>query len=205
MTFSIEDICNMALDGIGYAKHIGTIYEGSPASRVALEIYGQTRDELLQLGDWPFALREVVLGAVGGQTAPTPWAFEYVYPADCLRIRYVKPGPLTGGTINNDPQPILYRTWNDQRPTPAVRAILCSLATPVLIYTGRVTNPASWEPGFIRALVSALAEKFEPMLAKEIELFKARIALSSKDTQEAMAVDDMSPPKAHGMMANAAQ
>jgi hypothetical protein len=39
---TIESICNQALDVIGYARHIGNIYEGSKAARVALDLYGQT-------------------------------------------------------------------------------------------------------------------------------------------------------------------
>lgn len=201
MAYAIEDLVNMALDEIGYSKHVGDIYEGSPAARVALEIYGQSRDELLQMGEWPFAQREVVLTVVGGQTAPTPWVYEFNYPADCLRIKYIRPGPLTGGTINNDPQPVLFRPWNDQRPGTPIRAILCSLASPVLIYIGKVTDPGTWPPEFIKALVRHLAEQMAFMLPQSPETTKAAIALSQRAASDAMSVDDTSPPKA-GMQVN---
>jgi hypothetical protein len=45
---SIEGICNQALDLIGEKRHIGNIYEGSSVARVALNAWGQTRDDLLQ-------------------------------------------------------------------------------------------------------------------------------------------------------------
>lgn len=200
MSLAVEDLINQALDAIGYPGHIADIYEGSPAARVGLEIYSLTRDALLENGEWPFALREVVLTA-NGQTAPSPWAFEYTYPADCLRIRYVRPGPLTGGTLDFDPQPILFRPWNDNRPGTPLRAILCSLAAPVLIYNGKITDPGTWGPAFTKALVSALAEKMAFMLGQGAETAKAAIGLAQRDMTEGQAVDDISSPQA-GMVVN---
>lgn len=195
MPYQVEDIGNMALDAIGYQKRIGDIYEGSTASRVLLEVYGQTRDALIEEGDWPFSLREVLLTAVGGQTPPTPWAYEYAYPSDCLRMRYLRPGPLTGGTENFDPQPVLFRPWNDNRPSPAIRAILCDLASAVLIYNGQVTDPSTWPPEFLKALVSALAEKMTFMLPQSPETSKAVFAIAARDKAEGMDADDIASPR----------
>src|SRR5580693_6014637 len=108
----------MALDVIGYTRHVNDIYEGSAASRVALAYYRQTRQETIQMGNWPFSYREVALTALSGATPPTPWANEYTFPTDCMRIRYIRPGALTGGTRNNDPTPLLFQEWNDARQSP---------------------------------------------------------------------------------------
>lgn len=193
MAYSVEDLVNMALEQIGYPKRVADIYEGSPAARAALDIYGQTRDELLQSGDWPFALREVLL-ITAGQTPPTPWTQEFSYPADCLRIRYIRPGPLTGGTRSLDPQPVLYRTWNDQRPSTPIRAILCDLTSAVIIYSGKITDPATWEPGFTHALVDALAKKLAFRLAQSRDMISARIGLAQQSVEQGLSVDDMTPP-----------
>lgn len=195
VAYAPEDLVNMALDSIGYTRHVADIYEGSAAARVALAYYGQTRDELLVLGEWPFAFREVALAAVAGATPPSPWQNEYVYPADCLRIRYVRPGPLTGGSRSNDPQPVLFRPYNDQTQTPPVLAILCDLATPVLTYQGKITDPNTWTPEFIRAFVGALAKKLAFSLFKSDAIIKARAEMSEMDTAEGMAIDDMAAPQ----------
>lgn len=189
MAYSVEDIVNMGLDAIGYPRHIGDIYEGSPAARVALEIYGETRDEVLQAGDWPFAQREVALTAVVGQVAPSPWAFEYQYPSDCLRVLYVRPGPLTGGARDDDPQPVLYQIANDTRPGTPVEAILSDTDSAILMYVGQVTDPATWQPNFIKALVAKLAEKMAFMLAHELGQIRAQMA--ARDTLEGLAVTDL--------------
>ena len=193
--YSVEDLVNMALDLIGYTRHIADIYEGSAASRVALAYYGQTRDELLVAGEWPFALREVVLAAVAGQTPPSPWQYEYQYPSDCLRMRYIRPGPLTGGTRSTDPQPVLFRPFNDQRPATPIQAILCDLPTPVLIYQGQVTDPATWTPEFIKAFVAALARKLSFGLFKSTQIIQDRVQLAERDTSDSMAVDSMAAPQ----------
>jgi hypothetical protein len=51
---TIEGICNQALDVIGYTRHIGNIYEGTKAARIALNLWKQTRDALLSsiAPDW---------------------------------------------------------------------------------------------------------------------------------------------------------
>src|ERR1700675_3707960 len=194
MAYAVEDICNMALDSIGYTRHIAHIYEGSPAARVCLAIYGQTRDSLLQAGDWPFAMREVSLVA-SGQIPPSPWQNEYLYPGDCLRMRYIRPGPLTGGKRSLDPQPVLFRPFNDQRPNPPILAILCDLAGAVLIYNGQVTDPGTWLPGFTKALVGELAKKLSFGLFKSADIIKGRIGLAEMDQQEGMNVDDTAAPE----------
>lgn len=192
---AVEDLCNMALDSIGYTRHIADIYEGSAAARVCLAYYGQTRDELLVEGEWPFALREVALIALAGQTPPTPWTFEYAYPADCLRIRYVRPGPLTGAARSTNPLPVLFRPWNDQRPNPPVQAILCDLSPAVLIYQGQITDPTTWTPEFIRAFVGSLAKKLAFGLFKGDNIIKDRAMLAEQDAQKAMSVDSMAAPQ----------
>ena len=196
---SVEDVVNLALRNIGYKKRVAWIYEGSPAARAALEIYGQTRDELLQAGDWPFALREVVL-SVALAPPPSPWQNEYQAPADCLRLRYVRPGPLTGGTRSTDPQPALFRTWNDNRTVPAVRAILCDLNPAVAIYTARVTDPGTWTANFTDALAVRLGAKLAPILADQ-NMQKTALAVAEGERQQGMRVDDLAPPSFPNMTA----
>lgn len=203
MATTVEDLVNQALSGIGYPSRIGDLYEGSPAAKAALEVYGQTRDELLAQHEWPFAFREVAL-STNGQTPPSPWTYEYTYPSDCIRVRDVRPGPLTGGTRSLDPVPVLYRVWNDQRTDPPVRAVLSDQASAVLVYTGRVTNPATWEPGFTRALVGQLRVKLKAKLMSDENGLRTQIAMAANDNAEGAAVGDMAGP-ASPMPAQAAQ
>lgn len=181
------NLVNQALDAIGFPKHIAEFYEGSPAARVALEVYAQTRDELIQSGDWAFALAEVALNT-NGQTPPTPWSYEYNYPPDCVRIRYIRPGALVGGTRTNDPQPILFRPFNDQR-IPA-QAILCDITPATLIYSRSIIDPGEWDDGFTQAYIASLAEKLAFGLSVQAEIIKARVGLSARDIEAGRSMDD---------------
>jgi hypothetical protein len=191
MANNIVTLWNMALDAIGYDKHITEPYDGSPGARVALEVHRQTRQELIQSGDWAFALREKVLVDTG-QTPPSPWQIEYIYPSDCVRIRYIRPGPFSGGTRDIDPQPVLFLPWNDPRLNASAggEAILCDLTSAVLLYSGDVTDPSQWDAGFEMAYVASMAEKFAFGLSAQAEVVKARVGLSARDIMQGMSMDD---------------
>lgn len=174
---SPADVVNLALRRIGYKGSVGNLYDGSEAAKDALDIYGQTRDQLLRQGDWGFAERNITLtllksAPVGGYIPPTvwstaypplPWLFEYSRPTDCLKIRSVKSVPLF--VPNFDPQPQLYTEANDNALAPPAQVILCNIAAAVLTYTGQVTDPTNWEPDFVEAFAAALARRLAPRLA----------------------------------------
>ncbi len=193
MTLAVEDICNIALDEIGYPKHIGDIYEGSPAARVALEFYGQTRDELLRARDWSFSRKVAALTLLkgpppdGGYNLTQPWSiyypipgflYEYTYPSDCVDLRAIISPP--GVMPDLDPVPALWRIDYDATPVisgssaigPAAKVILCNQTFAMAVYRARVTNPALWEPGFMAALIAALAKKFAKALRSDAAIIK---------------------------------
>jgi hypothetical protein len=187
---AIEEIVNQALRGIGFSRMIASIYEGSAAARAALEIYGQTRDEVLRSGEWPFALGSVPLTLLkgppppGGYTPLSPWTtlfpppgylYEYAYPVDCVELLAIVPPPSALPVLLPTPMP--KRISNDLLPTvggnppvaagPPQRVILTNQTGAVAVYRRRVTNPALWEPGFVTVLVDRLGEKLaaSPQLA----------------------------------------
>ena len=125
---SPADVLNVTLRRIGYKGRVGNLYDGSLAAKRALDIYGQTRDELLRQNDWGFAERNLDMTLLkqapkGGYIPPTlwtpaypplPWLYEYARPGDCLKIRSIKAVPLF--LPNMDPQPIVFTEagWPNQ-------------------------------------------------------------------------------------------
>jgi hypothetical protein len=107
---SPSQIASMVLDAIGVDDQIGNIEEGSRVSNVLLRAYGRCRQDLLRAAPWSFARKQatlVLLADSSGQTANagtvipgTQFQYEYRYPADCLRIRYIPFNPF-----NNPPVP----------------------------------------------------------------------------------------------------
>lgn len=179
MTASIQtptDVVNLALVRIGFKGRIGNLYDGSMASKKALDLYSQTRDELLRQDDWDFAERNVAMTLLkqappGGYFPPTvwtpaypspPWFFEYAYPVDCIKVRSVKPVPLF--VIDFDPQPRAFSVENDPALAPPAKVILCNIPSAILTYTGQITDPTSWEADFVEVLASALGRRLAPVL-----------------------------------------
>jgi hypothetical protein len=179
---SPADQANLALVRMGYKLRVGSLYDGSFAAKKLLDVYAQTRDELLRAHDWDFAERNVALtllkqAPVNGYIA-TPWNpvtnppvgynFEYLYPSDCLKIRAVKGTPLF--VPNFDPSPNAFSPANDpQCPVPPApqadcRVILCNIGGAIATYTGQETSPANWDVGFIEEFAAALGRHLGPVL-----------------------------------------
>lgn len=169
---SVEQIINIALDIIGYPRRVGDIFEGTRASKVALDTYAETRDEVLRMRDWGFANRSMTLSVLksapaNGYSSGTPWStayppipylFEYTYPADAIRILYIYSGQMA--LPNNDPLPVQYKIANDPAESPPARVILTNQANAVAVYTGQITDMTTWEPLFVDTLTQTLAKKF---------------------------------------------
>lgn len=191
---SVEDVLNLALTRLGYNPPINNVMEGSRASTIALNIYAQTRDELLRQSDWGFAERNVQPALLKQAPAsyvpptvwdpalypPLPYMFEYAYPDDCLKVRALKPVPLF--IPNFDPQPNVYSIANDNAFTPSRKVILCFVPQSVLVYTGQITDPTTWEPDFVEVVAAALAKKLAAPLS--------RLTTAGAETEKAETVDE---------------
>lgn len=179
---SPADLINLALRRIGYKLRVGSLLEGSFAAKQSLDIYAQTRDAVLVENDWDFAERNVVLTlqksapalAGGGYgyippavwnpatNPPPPWLFQYLYPIDCLKVRNLKVIPLF--VPNFDPQPNAFSLANDTSVTPFQKVILSNVQLAEMVYTGQITDPATYEPGFVESLAAALGRRLVPTL-----------------------------------------
>lgn len=171
---SPADIINAALAQIGYKDRVANLYEGSKAAKNALDIYGQTRDQVLRQGDWPFAQRDlngtlIKSAPVGGYVPPAtawnnsypplPWLYEYGYPDDCIKVRAVKPSPILIPNFN--PQPYLFTVANDGNE----RVILSMVQNAVITYVGRITDPTDMPADFVEAFIAALGRRLAPLLS----------------------------------------
>ncbi len=171
------DICNLALVRIGHTLRIGSLYDGSLAAKRCLDIYAQTRDEMLRDEAPDFARREISLtllksAPAGGYIPPTVWTtaypqlpftYQYGYPADCIKFGSIR-NPILF-VPNFDPQPLTFSVANDNSYTPAQRVILCYTPNAIGTYVGQVTDPATMDVGFIESLAASLARRLAVALA----------------------------------------
>lgn len=197
---SVSDELNYALTRIGYKKRIGSLFDGSDAAQQALDIYAQTRDEKLREFDYDFAQRTIALtllksAPAGGYFPPNLWdpttmppqgmRFEYAWPADCLKVRLIKPASLF--VINADPTPNPFQISNDNYLTPPQRVILSNVPDAIASYTGQVTDPATWDVAFCDALAASLGARLGAVLGN---MDGAKMAAAVEPSQTATAEMD---------------
>jgi hypothetical protein len=169
---TIETLVNQSLDLIGYKRHVGNIYEGSAAARVALNCYAETRDELLHMLKPDWATRDITLTLLrqapaqyepgidwGPLYPPMPWKFEYGFPDDCVVPLQIKE------------QIFFYPIWKPQANvfrvnfSGGIRTILSNVDKAVLTYTAEVHDPTLWHEDFTVQFIAVLAKKLAPSLA----------------------------------------
>jgi hypothetical protein len=122
------DVANQALDAIGSEIVLGDIEDGTREASVLLRAYRNCLMQLLRAANWDFARRTAPLSLLAdatGQTpnvgtiVPVPWTYEYQYPIDCAKLRFVpynQPGtqsPIPPGNIQISTAP---QTTGTQQP-----------------------------------------------------------------------------------------
>jgi hypothetical protein len=138
------DICNLALLRLGTRSSISSLSETSAEAAACAMLYPVVRDSLLTRHQWGFATRRVALADLGNP--PSPWAFRYAYPTDCLQARAlhqpVAGGPLIPFAISGD---------QDGAGNP-MQVILSDQPQAELVYTARITSAALFDAAFVEAL-----------------------------------------------------
>lgn len=196
---SVAQLANNAFVRLGFKLRVGSLFDGSDHARHTLDIYGQTRDELLRSFDYDFSQRTIALtllksAPAGGYFPPNAWnpainppqgvMFEYAFPLDCIKVRVIKPAALF--PMNPDPTPNPFQIANDNNFTPPQRVILCNVANAIANYTGQVTDPSTWDVSFTEALAASLARRLA------VVLVDARaVQMEMADEQGAAAVSQM--------------
>lgn len=138
MSYEPTDVAQQALDAAGVEYTLGNIEDGTRQSQVMLRAYERCRKQLLRAANWDFARKQVPLVLLAdanrndptvGTVVPAPWIYEYGYPEDCVRARFIpwnqspqSPGVPTGNITPPDPTAPLMTNLS-QPPTVGQRII----------------------------------------------------------------------------------
>jgi hypothetical protein len=168
------DIANRALEMIASQQLITTFADPTnPASVAASVLYAPVVQMLLRQMDPDFARRTnvpLVLQPTPNQVPTLAWAIEYVYPADCLRLRQV--APATWNIF--DPQPVRANVGTDVVVGVPIKIILTNAVGATATYTTSLVTENQWDSLFAEAVVRQLANPFamalsgRPDFAKEL-------------------------------------
>jgi hypothetical protein len=183
------DLCNLALDQISARTSITGISPASPPNNVAAQVASRTyqlqADAIFRAAHWNSARKQgdlTLLKAARGTPEnpdgalpqpPIPWRYEYAYPDDCLKVRFVIPQP----NLPSSEAPLMTNVGVVFQPlvttslpfVPAidtdgagnqVRVILTNACRAQGVYTARINNVDLWDPSLQNAVIGALAAWF---------------------------------------------
>ena len=185
---TILGVVNTALELIGNQKAITALNDGSTAAQAATVIYAPVVQMLLRELDPDFARFTKALSLSAAGTPIPPWAHEYLYPTDCLRLRQVR--PAVGSYDINDPQPIRSAVAFDVIAAANTKVILSNLASALAVYTSSTPVEAQWDAVFAEAVARRLANPLAMALAGRPDFASTVLAEAAAMAQTVEAVDD---------------
>ena len=155
---SETEICNLALTRLGHQQitDISTdITKGGDLCRLH---YGRTRDALLRMHPWNFAIKRASLASYS--TAPS---FEYLYafllPVDCLKV--IRTSWEATGYSSLDSAVNVF--WSEMTVPYRIeahegkKALLCNEATASIEYIAKITDTSLFDANFTDVLAQRLA------------------------------------------------
>lgn len=180
-------LCNLALGQIVARTQITGLDPPSPPNNIAATtmagLYQLQADAVFRAAHWNCARKQATLmllkAAVGTPENPSgdlpappiPWRYEYAYPADCLKVRFLIPRPslpapgvaplMTNVGVNfmpsvNTSMPFVPAVDTDADQN-QIRVILTNAPRAEAVYTARISNVDLWDPSLQNAVIGALA------------------------------------------------
>jgi len=133
---SVVDICNRALDKLGYGS-ITSLDDGTKAANLCNRAWPLTRDQVLRDHPWNFAIKRTITSPV---VLPPDWGFAYQHPlpADLLRLLDVKDLSTRDYQVEG-------------------KFILANDAALYIRYIQRVVDPNQYDALFLEAATTRLA------------------------------------------------
>lgn len=193
-------VANRALNAVGSTTVLSDLdTDTSTQAKVVRRVYDDCVLEVLQAIDWNFNSRRVKL-AEYSQKPAFDFAYQYVLPSDCLKVRDVfdTGGGTAVATGYEDEYRLDRRRWvvetagdTDQN---MVRVLACDIAAPLpIIYSRSVFALPRWSPLARKALIACVAKEIampvtqKRSIAQDAETkYEMIIAKASgRDAQEA--------------------
>lgn len=207
------EVCNLALGEVGQRVLINSFDDGTPPANAAKLFYTPRTRMLMRSANWDFARAQLPLtlwkaaainGVASANPPPQPWLYSYLYPSDCLKMRFVQPTvpiatpgtPLTTSPNTVYPYPgiptaIPFVEGTDIDETNnAIRVILTNVPLAQGIYTRDLSQlPDLWDPLFLSGETALLGSYFISMLALNKAQMQEQIAQAKSIIEQARAAN----------------
>lgn len=180
-------VANAALEQIASQTRITSLTDGSPTAAQINVVYAPTVQLMLRELDPDFARFTAQLLLAGATSPVPPWAFEYAYPASCVRLRQIRPGSLADP---NDPVPVRANVAFDIIANVPMKVILTNQVAALAVYTSSTVTEAIWDSVFTDAVVRRLANPLAMALSGRPDFAKTILEQSAMMAQTAELLDD---------------
>jgi hypothetical protein len=173
MTTTSTDIVNEAIQLIGDNQPAVTgaapTFDNSPAGKAAAQLYAPTVAAVARQFGWDFARSTYAL-QLSGNTAPWPWAYEYVYPPSAVQVWAI----FSTSDDPNNPIPYNFNVANAVVNGVQQRVIQTTLQNAQARYNNNPTEN-SWDADFREAVVGLLASGLSMAIAGKPDLAQAML------------------------------
>lgn len=185
-------VVNASLEQIASQSTITSLTDGSPAALAAQVVYAPTVQLMLRELDPDFARFTAPLTLSVAATPVPPWAFEYLYPDACVRLRQVRPPGSGTGSLSdpNDPQPTRANVAFDIIALVSTKVILSNQVNALAVYTSSAVAEAQWDAAFADTVIRRLANPLAMALSGRPDFAKTILEQSAMMAQTAEAIDE---------------
>lgn len=185
MPVTSQQVANQAIQLIGDnqgapVSGFAPTFDNSTAGIALQQIYAPTVATVARSFGWDFARRVATL-TLSGNPAPLDYSFEYLYPANGIEVWELVPTTITDP---NNPLPQTWDVGNTLVNNVQTKVIWANLANALCTYNNNPSE-ATWDAGFVEAVVRLLASKLAMALAgrpdTEASMLAAAQAFSGAD------------------------
>lgn len=194
MPASSTDVVNETLVLIGQQVRITSLSDGSTAAKCASAVYEPTVALMLRELDPDFARATLALTVAAVASPIIPWAYEYAYPTDCVRVRAIRP-PASGVGADADPydpSPVRSSVAYDPSAGTNAKVILTNMPNAIAVYTSSNAAEALWDAAFTEAVVRRLANPLAMGMAGRPDFANAILEQASRMAATCEAIDESS-------------
>lgn len=187
----VTSVCNIALAESMTRTQISGFppIDNSPAANAAKLFYTPKIQSIIRAANWNFTRRQALLsllraviinGTTSSDPPPQPWQYQYLYPSDCLKARFImqfQTPNIAGIPLTTAPSNVTtpaYAVTNipfveaiDMSATQSPRkTILTNMQDAQLVYTVDISQyPDMWDKLFLSAATAVLGAYFAATLS----------------------------------------
>lgn len=188
------NLFNTALGNIGVSDYLVDTAGASKAHKVLNQMWPMVLAEFLSLDvDWSFTRRRETLTPSEAYTAPINWAYVFVAPSDCTRVRHITiPGLRKPGKRHAIEHEVV-RVHEDEVPEVSpereVTLIYCDVPEIEIVYSASLSDSEiqSMTPSAAYALACLLAARIALPMSMKPEVMNLNMQTYNDALSEAIA------------------